>query len=110
MDFDYDFPDELQELQVPVISKDQCGNERGDIILCAGGREGEDSCVGDSGGPLTYESSGQHVLIGAVSFGDVPCGLKDKPAFYVRISSFRTWIEDKMVSPEYCGDGPDADS
>ena len=24
---------------------------------------------GDSGGPLTYESNGQHILIGASSFG-----------------------------------------
>ena len=24
---------------------------------------------GDSGGPLTYESNGQHILIGATSFG-----------------------------------------
>ena len=25
---------------------------------------------GDSGGPLSYESNGQHILIGAVSWGD----------------------------------------
>ena len=25
---------------------------------------------GDSGGPLTYNSNGQHILIGDVSFGD----------------------------------------
>ena len=25
---------------------------------------------GDSGGPLSYESNGQHILIGDVSYGD----------------------------------------
>ena len=28
---------------------------------------------GDSGGPLSYESNGQHILIGATSFGLLGC-------------------------------------
>ena len=67
---------------------------------------------GDSGGPLTYKSGDQHVLIGDGSWGmgwDEGCGDEGKYGVYGRISFFREWIEEKMSSPTYCGSGPDAD-
>ena len=62
-------------------------------MLCAGGVRGEDSCWGDSGGPLTYKTRGQHILIGAVSWG-VECGLENKYGVYSSISYYRDWIEE----------------
>ena len=44
--------------------------------LCALGKD-QDSCTGDSGGPLTVEVNGRHILIGAVSFGTEPCATVD---------------------------------
>ena len=76
-------------------------------MLCAGGVRGEDSCWGDSGGPLTYKTRGQHILIGAVSWG-VECGLENKYGVYSSISYYRDWIEEKMVRPVYCGGSPNA--
>ena len=97
--------------------------------FCAGGNE-KDTCVvifppkignilnlfqcfkGDSGGPLTYNSRGQHILIGDVSFGD-KCGVKGKYGIYGRISTFRPWIEEtmkKLDPPKYCKGGPDAET
>ena len=83
---------------------------------------------GDSGGPLTYNSNGQHILIGDVSFGDgcaevrvrsfsmswssslMSCLLQDgKYGIYGRISHFRSWIEEKMTSPKYCRGGANAE-
>ena len=47
----------LQEVKVPVVSVSRCRQALGDYditdnMLCAGGVEGQDSCKGDSGGPL----------------------------------------------------------
>ena len=63
----------------------------------------------DSGGPLTYKSGNQHVLIGDTSFGD-QCALAGRYGVYGRVSFFRQWIEGKMSSPTYCSSGPDADA
>lgn len=110
------------EVAVPVVTKETCQTAMADFMaelnpsgtitdgmICAGGVEGQDSCQGDSGGPLTYKAGDQHVLIGDVSFGD-GCAQAGKYGVYGRISFFRTWIESKMTSPKYCGDGPDADA
>lgn len=62
--------------------------------ICAGGKDGEDACNGDSGGPLTYEDMrGVTTLVGIVSWGD-HCGKKDFPTVYTRISGFLDWIAD----------------
>ena len=68
----------------------------------------------DSGGPLTYKSGDQHILIGDVSFGGHwGCGKEGKYSAFGRISHFRKWIEKEMKkldSPKYCSSGPDADA
>ena len=68
----------------------------------------------DSGGPLTFKSGGQHILIGDVSFGGHwGCGSEGKYGAYGRISHFRPWIEKemkKLEAPKYCTSGPDADA
>lgn len=53
--------DTLQEVQVPIISTEECRKRTGGVVLykltenmfCAGyERGGRDACLGDSGGPL----------------------------------------------------------
>ena len=119
--------DKLKKVSVKVVSRKTCQtdmntyiNERMNVfnqtvikynitegMLCAGGVRGEDSCWGDSGGPLSYKTRGQHILIGAVSWG-VECGLENKYGVYSSISYYRDWIEEKMVRPVYCGGSPNA--
>lgn len=54
--------------------------------LCAGGKKGEDSCSGDSGGPLMGSDSSSRVpykyLAGIVSFGLSECGTDGYPGVY----------------------------
>merc|ERR1712048_299151 len=110
-----EYPDVLMELEVSVVTKETCSTALADFatindgMICAGGVAGQDSCQGDSGGPLTYKSGEQHVLIGDTSFGD-KCALAGRYGVYGRISYYRTWIEEKMTSPTYCGSGADADA
>lgn len=95
----------LLEVSVPVVTSTQCATSMGPMEngqICAGGEAGKDSCQGDSGGPLSYESNGQHILIGDVSYGD-GCAQAGKYGVYGRISFYRTWIEGKMSSPKFCG-------
>ena len=115
----------LLEVEVPVVTKATCETAMGpmeDGQICAGGALNKDACQvillvatpgfsffsqGDSGGPLTYESNGQHVLIGDVSYGD-GCGQEGKYGVYGRVSHYRTWIEGKMSSPKFCGNTANA--
>lgn len=122
--FGGDSSDVLLEVELPVVSNEQCLTSFADLynmtvedlqnyadtdsMICAGGVEGKDSCKGDGGGPLTYKSGAQHVLIGDASWG-YGCAQAGIYGVYGRISFFREWIEGKMTSPIYCGSGPDAD-
>jgi len=109
-------PDYLMEVDVGVISNEQCGNDYGygpdwitDTMLCAavpGG--GKDSCQGDSGGPLVYTSgdgvtAGQNYdLIGVVSWG-IGCADADHPGVYARVTNQLSWIQNYVAKDgEYC--------
>jgi len=69
--------------------------------MCAGGKEGIDSCRGDSGGPLisldtTNKALYYYFLAGVVSFGPSPCGLKGWPGVYTRVGHFVDWIQQNI--------------
>ncbi|RHY54181.1 hypothetical protein DYB34_003944 [Aphanomyces astaci] len=62
-----------------------------DTMLGAG-VEGQNSCHGDSGGPLTIEENGAVRLVGVVSWG-FECGERGTPGIYERVSAARAFIE-----------------
>ncbi|XP_065367614.1 trypsin-1-like [Calliphora vicina] len=93
--------DTLQEVQVPIMSQDQCRKSRygpsriTDNMLCAGYDEGKkDSCQGDSGGPLHVVAPGtrEHQLAGVVSWGE-GCAKAGYPGVYARVNRYGTWIK-----------------
>merc|ERR1712142_235598 len=102
------YPNKLMKVEVPIISDEQCQADMGldgkgcDItitegMLCAGGVAGEDSCGGDSGGPLTVEVDGQHVLVGDVSFGTREgCAKDGYYGVYAAVSFYRAWVDETM--------------
>ncbi|CAL8283158.1 unnamed protein product [Lota lota] len=53
----------------------------------------EDTCDGDSGGPLIYEG----VAVGITSNGGKKCGQVKKPGIYTIISHYTTWINSTMA-------------
>ena len=102
----------LQKVSLSYISNNEC-KERGvpivtEPMLCATDLNGdelvEDSCYGDSGGPLISESVRGEVQVGIVSFGSKKCG--EYPGVYTRISSFYEWLRGHVCDlsiepPEY---------
>uniref|UniRef100_A0A8C3U546 Complement factor D n=1 Tax=Catharus ustulatus TaxID=91951 RepID=A0A8C3U546_CATUS len=87
-------PDKLQQLQLPVISRDVCNHRTrhdGTItenMMCTDSRR-KDTCKGDSGGPLVCDG----VAEGVVTAGSRVCGNYKKPAIYTRIAPYAEWID-----------------
>lgn len=90
--------DILLRVNLQVISNEECNLTYGNIPatkVCARWttRQGESSCFGDSGGPLTVQSNGVTTVIGVVSSGSsTTCGSGDE-SVYTRVSEFIDWID-----------------
>lgn len=80
-----DCAEKYQELGVTLIESQ----------LCAGGKKNQDSCSGDSGGPLMLYRNGVYYAAGVVSFG-VGCGREGWPGVYTNIPNYVSWIESVM--------------
>ncbi len=96
-------PDELQELDIPVVSDADCTESYPEYdpkeMVCAGEQTGtKDSCQGDSGGPLLAgDMAGDPVQIGTVSYG-IGCGFPIFYGVYGRVGDdeLRTWLEKNL--------------
>ncbi|MCW1249202.1 serine protease [Acaricomes phytoseiuli] len=89
------FPDRLRQVQVPILSQDECkisyDSFNPDVNFCAG-VQGKDSCQGDSGGPIFRQIPGRDTAYqtGVVSYG-AGCGDQGAPGVYVSLSSAKLW-------------------
>lgn len=87
-----DFPQALQEVNVTTFDNADCYSGLVDSHICAGELAGgEDSCAGDSGGPLLLSSRGQDTLIGVVSYG-FGCAQPGNLGVYTSVPSYLNWI------------------
>lgn len=71
--------------------------------LCAGGEKDNDSCPGDSGGPLMdfNHAANRYVSAGIVSLGKnekgkLACGAEGFPGVYTRTDQYVDWIQNAM--------------
>lgn len=97
--------DALMEVSAPAYSsQEQCrrmwGLSKIDDKICAG-TWNQDSCNGDSGGPLKTRVGGRVYIAGVVSFGSPSCG-NGQPGVYTRISSYLSWIQSNTRDATYC--------
>lgn len=94
------------QTEVNVLSKSQCEDRIKDInksvryiysnsktTFCAESDKGNDTCYGDSGGPLQCFRNGRWYLTGVTSAG-YKCG--EAPGVYGRVGYFIDWIETKI--------------
>ncbi|XP_043205533.1 uncharacterized protein LOC122372436 [Amphibalanus amphitrite] len=102
------FPDTLQEVELPLITSQQCKKRTSrlplykitDDMFCAGyDRGGRDACLGDSGGPLMcQEPSGEWTLTGITSNG-YGCARALRPGVYTKVANYVDWIERITTGP-----------
>ncbi|EED92601.1 predicted protein [Thalassiosira pseudonana CCMP1335] len=104
--------DVLMEVDVPVITNDECSQASGTdgsytdsyanyiypSMLCTF-ESGKDACQGDSGGPLIVPgaSDGEDVQVGVVSWG-IGCATKVFPGVFSRVSHVYDWIQETVCS------------
>ncbi|XP_022226928.2 serine protease grass-like [Drosophila obscura] len=71
-----------------------------DTQICVSG-EAQDSCSGDSGGPLQslfrYHGQQRFVQVGIVSFGPANCGQGSLPSVYTDVMAFLPWITNQIA-------------
>lgn len=102
-------PDKLKEVVMDVVSSNRCkrsdyfGRKFTANMICAHRLcpdpcdhpyKKEDSCDGDSGGPLLYNG----IAVGITSNGGKKCGQVKKPGIYTIISHYTEWIDSKMAT------------
>ncbi|XP_071969989.1 granzyme B-like [Engystomops pustulosus] len=88
----------LMEVKVTTINREECNKRlekenltvNGNMICTGVGPEKQDSCSGDSGGPLICDG----VLRGVLSFGNEHCGMHNGAAVYTRLTKeYLEWID-----------------
>ena len=90
-------PNTPYEVDVDTMSNTACisiwnSQEITENMLCAG-RPGQDSCHGDSGGPLMTKEWNHFSVIGVVSWGSPQCGHPTAPGVYSRVTRQIQWIQ-----------------
>ncbi|WP_394245538.1 S1 family peptidase [Vibrio astriarenae] len=96
-------PDSLQELDIKLVSREECNAVYGEIPaqnFCAGTpSEGQDSCRGDSGGPIVIKDTGEQ--LGWVSWGDRFCGRAGSYGVYADAGFFQGWLSQFNIGLSY---------
>ncbi|XP_055547524.1 CLIP domain-containing serine protease B4-like isoform X2 [Wyeomyia smithii] len=89
-------------ISMPLKDPSVCNNlyqplglQLDDAQLCVGGEPKQDSCRGDSGGPLMMQQQGHWYQIGIISLGPERCGGKI-PGIYVNLLKYINWIEETL--------------
>ncbi|XP_032677716.1 uncharacterized protein LOC116847141 isoform X2 [Odontomachus brunneus] len=103
------FPDTLQEVELPVISTEDCRRKTLFLPLyritsgmfCAGLRNGEkDACLGDSGGPLVCLSPENRYILQGITSNGYGCGRRERPGVYTKIFHFLDYIDSVIMQED----------
>ncbi|XP_026488478.2 serine protease easter-like [Vanessa tameamea] len=86
-----------QSTVLHLVPHDECDQSYPNLLntqLCAVGRTGEDTCKGDSGGPLMLLYKNNYYVVGVVSGkrADSPCGTS-LPTLFTNVFHFVPWIK-----------------
>lgn len=100
-----DYPKILHQVNVPFMPIEECRTKggsyttQGNNVFCAG-VAGKDSCDGDSGGPIFFQTNNGIRQMGVVSWGS-SCAEANKPGVYTKLSAFTDWLADQRLGLSY---------
>jgi secreted trypsin-like serine protease len=90
-------PERMRVARVPIVSdaraRDVYGSSFVGALMVAAGKEGKDTCTGDSGGPMFARQDDKRYQIGITSFGE-GCATRKYPGVYTEVNAraIRTFI------------------
>ncbi|XP_034947847.1 LOW QUALITY PROTEIN: uncharacterized protein [Chelonus insularis] len=96
------FPDTLQEVELPLISTEECRRKTLFLplyritsgMLCAGLKDGgRDACMGDSGGPLVCRGPDDKYTLHGITSNGYGCARPGRPGVYTKVYHYLPWIE-----------------
>lgn len=91
------YPDRMRQAWVPIVSDVRARKAYGPSyvgsLMVGAGKEGKDTCAGDSGGPMFATQAGKRYQIGITSFGR-GCATRKYPGVYTEVnaSAIRSFI------------------
>jgi secreted trypsin-like serine protease len=91
------YPDRMRAARVPIVSdaraRDVYGSSFVGALMVGAGKEGKDTCSGDSGGPMFAVQAGKRYQIGITSFGE-GCATQKYPGVYTEVNAraIRTFV------------------
>ncbi len=93
--------EDLQEIDVPLISRAECRTvhkkEVTDLVFCGGQlkKNTMTSCIGDSGSPLICHVGGSNkpIVAGIVIGGNYFCRTGNEYMIFTDVARYRQWID-----------------
>ncbi|KAM3939799.1 granzyme A-like isoform 3-T3 [Leptodactylus fuscus] len=94
--------DSLREVNLTVLNREKCQNHWGkrvnitnNLICTVVGPKGQDTCTGDSGGPLICKG----IYRGVTSFGENVCGKPNDASIFTRLTmDYISWINNTIAT------------
>jgi secreted trypsin-like serine protease len=84
------YPDRMRVARVPIVSdaraRDAYGPSYVGALMVAAGKEGKDTCSGDSGGPMFARRADKRYQVGITSFGR-GCAARGYPGVYTEVNA-----------------------
>jgi len=94
----------LMKVVLPVLTTTECREYMPDLtdnMICTY-KPGYDTCQGDSGGSIDYQSTNSfYYAIGVVSYG-YGCAQTNAPGVYTKVINYLPWIQTTAAGENFC--------
>ena len=91
----------LSSLTLPIVSNSECDTFEDfsvtDHMLCAGDKDGLDTCHGDGGGALMCKTDKGFIAVGINSVGE-GCGVSKNYGVYTDLRPYLDWVKVQLFS------------